>query len=78
MLTVTDLRHPGVVLGKYRADTAGRYAFLLHNSAHFKISVSKPEYRPSSENYNLQIRPGTDTVNNESICMEAVERIQEK
>jgi OOP family OmpA-OmpF porin len=73
VLTVTDLRHPGVVLGKYKADTAGRYAFLLHNTAHFKISLSKPEYNSASENYNLQIRPGTDTLNNESICMEAVE-----
>jgi OOP family OmpA-OmpF porin len=73
MLTVTDLRHPGVILGKYKADTTGRYSFLLHNTAHFKISLSKPEYQPASESYNLQIRPGTDTVNNESICMEAVE-----
>ncbi len=72
VLTVTDLRHPGVILGKFKSDTSGRYAFLLHNTAHFKISLSKPEYNPASENYNLQIRPGTDTLKNETICMEAV------
>jgi outer membrane protein OmpA-like peptidoglycan-associated protein len=72
-LTVTDLRHPGVILGKYKADTAGRYSFLLHNTAHFKISLNKTDYQPTSENYNLQIRPGTDTLKNQSICMEPVE-----
>jgi OOP family OmpA-OmpF porin len=70
-LVVTDLRHPGRILGKYKADAAGRYAFMLHNTAHFKISLNKPEYDPTSEDYNLQIRPGTDTVMNDTVCMEA-------
>jgi outer membrane protein OmpA-like peptidoglycan-associated protein len=71
-LTVTDLRHPDRVLGKYKADTAGRYAFLIHNSSHFKISLKKEDYDPTSYDYNLQIHPGTDTINNDSICMEAI------
>jgi OmpA-OmpF porin, OOP family len=43
----------------------------LHNSAHFKISLTHPKYDPTSEDYNLQINPGTDTVMNDTLCMEA-------
>ena len=78
MLTVTDLRHPDRILGKYKTDTAGRYSFLLHNSSRFKISLTKPEYDPTSQSYNLQIHPGTDTLNNDSICMEALVYPQEE
>jgi outer membrane protein OmpA-like peptidoglycan-associated protein len=73
VLMVTDLRHPGQILGKYKADSAGHYAFTLHNTAHFKISLNKPEYRPASEDYNLQFHPGTDTLKNDLICMEAIQ-----
>jgi OmpA-OmpF porin, OOP family len=71
-LVVTDLRHPGRVLGKYKTDAAGKYSFLLHNSAHFKISLAHPEYVSTSEDYNMQIHPGTDTVMNDTVCMEAI------
>ena len=71
-LTVTDLRHPDRILGKFKADTAGRYAFTLHNSAHFKISLTHDEYEPNHVDFNLQVHPGTDTINNESICMDAI------
>ncbi len=72
VLTVTDLRHPDRVLGKYKADTAGRYAFVLHNSAHFKISAAQAGYEPTSKDYNLEIHPGTDTLMNETICLKSI------
>jgi len=72
VLTVTDLRHPGRVLGKYNADTAGRYAIELHNSAHFKISAERMEYEPAGLDYNLQTHPGKDSLTNETICMNPV------
>ena len=68
-LMVTDLRHTDRILGRYKADTAGRYAFLLHNSAHFKISLNKDDYEPKSSDYNLEIHPGTDTLKNDTICL---------
>jgi len=71
-LVVTDLRHPGRILGKYKTDAEGKYSFLLHNSAHFKISLAHSDYNPASEDYNMQIHPGTDTVMNDTVCMEAV------
>jgi outer membrane protein OmpA-like peptidoglycan-associated protein len=72
LLTVTDLRHPDRVLGKYKADTSGRYAIELHNSAHFKISATRPEYEPSGVDYNLKTHPGKDSLMNETICMKAI------
>jgi OOP family OmpA-OmpF porin len=72
VLTVTDLRHPDRVLGKYKADTAGRYAFEIHNAAHFKISVAKPGYELSSMEFNLKNIHGRDSLMNESICMKAI------
>lgn len=72
MLTVTDLRHPDRVLGKFAADTAGKYSFELHNSAHFKISAARPEYEPASADYNLQILQGRDSTTNEPICLNAI------
>jgi outer membrane protein OmpA-like peptidoglycan-associated protein/tetratricopeptide (TPR) repeat protein len=71
-LVITDLRHPDRILGKYKTDSVGRYSFTLHNSAHFKISLAHPDYDPASEDFNLQIHPGTDTVMNDTICMEPV------
>lgn len=71
-LTVTDLRHPDRILGKYKADTAGRYVFLLHNSAHFKISAVRETYDPASKDYNLKVHPGTDSLLNETICLNAI------
>jgi OmpA-OmpF porin, OOP family len=70
-LTVTDLRHPGRILGKYSADTSGAYSFLLHNSAHFKISASKPGYELSSRDYNLPVLKGVDSLWNETICLQS-------
>ena len=72
MLTVTDLRHPDRVLGKYKSDTAGRYAIELHNSGHFKVSAAMAEYEPSSKNYNLKTHPGKDSLMNESICLKKI------
>jgi OmpA-OmpF porin, OOP family len=71
-LTVTDLRHPDRLLGKYKADTAGRYAFQLHNSAHFKISAKRADYISASVDYNLQSLQGKDTLMNEPICLKAI------
>ena len=73
VLTVTDLRHPDRVLGKYNADSAGRYAIELHNSAHFKISAARLEYEPASMDYNLKTHPGKDSLVNETICMKQIE-----
>jgi OmpA-OmpF porin, OOP family len=73
VLTVTDLRHPGRVLAKYNADTAGRYAIQLHNSAHFKISAERIEYEPASLDFNLKTHPGKDSLTNEIISMKPVE-----
>ena len=71
-LKVTDLRHPDRILGLYKADTAGRYAFLLHNSAHFKVSAQREEYEPGSRDYNLETHKGTDTLKHDTICLEPV------
>lgn len=77
-LTVTDLRHPGRVLGKYIADSAGRYAILLHNSAHFKILATRPEYEPANLDFNLKTHPGKDSLTNETICMKQIEYPEDK
>jgi len=71
-LTVTDLRHPDRLLGKYKVDTAGRYAIILHNSAHFKISARRAEYELTNVDYNLKTMPGIDSLVNESICMKSI------
>ena len=71
-LTVTDLRHSDRLLGRYKADTAGRYAFELHNTAHFKISAARSDYEPTSVDYNLQIHPGKDSLMNEPICLKGI------
>jgi OOP family OmpA-OmpF porin len=71
LLTVTDLRHPDRLLGKYKADTAGRYAFELHNSAHFKISAALNTYEPGSVDVNLENMNGRDSINNKVICLNA-------
>ncbi len=73
VLTVTDLRHPGRVLGTYNADTAGRYAVELHNSAHFKITAARLEYETASMDYNLKTHPGKDSLVNETICLKQIE-----
>jgi OOP family OmpA-OmpF porin len=72
LLTVTDLHHHDRLLGKYKADTSGRYKIELHNSAHFRISVTRPDYEPSGMDYNLQIHQGADSLMNEPICMQSV------
>jgi OmpA-OmpF porin, OOP family len=72
ILTVSDLRHPDRILGKYKADTAGRYNFEIHNTAHFKISAARPEYEPSSMDVNLNNIQGRDSLSNENICMKAL------
>ncbi len=72
ILTVTDLRHRDRLLGKYKVDTSGRYKIELHNSAHFRINVTRPDYEPSGMDYNLQIHQGTDSLMNEPICMKSV------
>lgn len=71
-LTVTDLRHPDRMLGKYKADTAGRYAIELHNSAHFKISAKRSDYEPSGVDYNLATIQGKDSMVNQTICMKPI------
>jgi outer membrane protein OmpA-like peptidoglycan-associated protein/tetratricopeptide (TPR) repeat protein len=73
LLSVTDLRHPDRQLGKYKADTAGRYAFELHNSAHFKISAVLPEYEAASANVNLEHLQGRDSIANEPICLKTIQ-----
>ena len=78
VLTVTDLRHPGRVLGRYSADSAGRYAIALHNSAHFKISAARQEYEPTSMDYNLKTHPGNDSLKNDTICMKPLEYPEEE
>jgi OmpA-OmpF porin, OOP family len=72
LLTVTDLRHPDRLLGKYKVDTAGRYAIELHNSAHFRISFVRPEYEPANLDFNLQTHQGTDSLMNDPTCMKAI------
>ena len=72
LLTVTDLRHRDRLLGKYKVDTSGRYKIELHNSAHFRIDVTRPDYESSGMDYNLQIHQGTDSLVNEPICMKSV------
>jgi OmpA-OmpF porin, OOP family len=72
LLTVTDLRHPDRLLGKYKADTSGRYAIELHNSAHFRISFARPGYEPSNLDFNLQSHQGTDSLINDPACMKAI------
>ncbi len=72
LLTITDLHHHDRLLGKYKADTAGRYAIELHNSAHFRISVTRPDYEPSGMDFNLKTHPGADSMMIEPICMKSV------
>ena len=71
-LTVTDLRHPDRVLGKYKADTGGNYGFVLHNSSHFKISAARAGYEGKTVDYNLQPLLGMDTLKNETICLKSL------
>jgi OmpA-OmpF porin, OOP family len=78
MLTVTDLRHPDRQLGKYKADTAGRYAIELHNSAHFRVSAVRGGYEPSGTNYNLQDLQPKDSMVNQVICLKSLENPQKE
>jgi OmpA-OmpF porin, OOP family len=78
LLTVTDLRHPDRLLGKYKVDTAGRYAIELHNSAHFRISFARPEYEPSNLDFNLQTHLGTDSLMNDPTCMKAIKNSEKE
>jgi len=71
-LTVTDLRHPGRILGKFKSDTAGHYKIELHNSGHFKVSATLAGYDPSQKDYNLKTHPGKDSLMNEYICLKKV------
>jgi OmpA-OmpF porin, OOP family len=71
-LTVTDLRHPDRILGKYKADTSGGYGFVLHNSSHFKISAAKAGYEAKTVDYNLQPLLGMDTLKNETVCLKSL------
>jgi outer membrane protein OmpA-like peptidoglycan-associated protein len=70
LLTVTDLRHPDRILGKFKSDTAGHYKIELHNSGHFKVSASLAGYNPSQKDYNLKTHPGKDSLMSESICLQ--------
>jgi outer membrane protein OmpA-like peptidoglycan-associated protein len=56
-------------LGKFKSDTAGRYKFELHNSAHFRVTAALEGYDPSQKDYNLKMHPGKDSLMNESICL---------
>jgi OOP family OmpA-OmpF porin len=71
-LTVTDLRHPGRVLGKYKADSTGLYAFELHNSSHFRISAAKAEYEGINKDIHLENIQGKDSLTNETICLKSL------
>jgi OmpA-OmpF porin, OOP family len=74
MLTVTDLRHPDRTLGKYKADTSGRYAIELHNSAHFRVSATRSGYEPGSLDYNLAVLKSKDSMVDQVICLKAVRK----
>ncbi len=78
LLTITDLHHHDRLLGKYKADTAGRYAIELHNSAHFRISVTKADYKPAGLDFNLKTHPGADSMMIEPICMKLVKNPREE
>jgi OmpA-OmpF porin, OOP family len=78
LLTVTDLRHPDRMLGKYKADSAGRYTIQLHNSAHFRISFARPEYEPTNLDFNLHTHQGTDSLMNDPTCMKALKASQKE
>jgi outer membrane protein OmpA-like peptidoglycan-associated protein/tetratricopeptide (TPR) repeat protein len=71
-LTVTDIRHPDRLLGRYSTDSAGKYYFELHNSAHFNISAVKPGYLQKKTDFNLSSVSGKDSLFNGSICMETL------
>jgi outer membrane protein OmpA-like peptidoglycan-associated protein len=72
LLTVTDNRHTDRLLGKFQTDSAGRYAFEIHNTAHFKISAVKPGYEQQKTDYNLQMVTGKDSMGNDPICMKTL------
>jgi OmpA-OmpF porin, OOP family len=72
LLTVTDLRHPDRILGKFKSDTAGRYKIELHNSGHFRVRATLTGYDPSQKDYNLKTHPGKDSLMNESICLKTI------
>lgn len=78
LLTVTDLRHPDRLLGKYKVDSAGRYSIQLHNSAHFRISFTRPEYAPANLDFNLQSHQGTDSIMSDPTCLKAVRNPQQE
>ena len=71
-LTVIDNRHPDRLLGKYITDSAGKYYFELHNTAHFKISAGKRGYVWKDSDFDLQIISGKDSLMNEPICMKTL------
>lgn len=72
LLTVTDLRHPDRILGKFKSDTIGHYKIELHNSGHFKVSATLAGYNPTQKDYNLKTHPGKDSLMNESICLQKI------
>ena len=72
LLTVTDLRHPDRILGKFKSDTAGNYKIELHNSGHFKVSATLAGFNPSQKDYNLNTHPGKDSLMNETLCLQKI------
>jgi OOP family OmpA-OmpF porin len=78
LLTVTDLRHPDRLLGKFKSDTAGKYSIQLHNAGHFRISFARPEYQSANLDFNLQIHQGADSLMNDPTCLQSLKNPQKE
>lgn len=59
----------GKLLRKEQTNADGSYRFELSNTSRFSITAEKKRYEGTSKNFVLRITTGSDSIVNESICL---------
>jgi OmpA-OmpF porin, OOP family len=62
VITVTDKRHHDKLLGTYKTDSTGHYAFEIHNTGHVNIDANKAGYINSKTSLDIEDVSGKDSV----------------
>ncbi len=62
VITVTDKRHSSKVLGTYKTDSTGHYAFEIHNTGHVNIDANKQGFINSKTSLDIDDVSGKDSV----------------
>lgn len=70
-LTIKDPKG-GKVLLRQQTGSDGYYSFELKNTSRFEITAEKDTYNPAIESYKVYFDAGTDSVNNNNICLSLI------